>query len=194
MKLGYVVITSVTRDDLADGGAGHFVQTIQKIRKKAPGTRIEVLIPDFQGNHEALNLVLKAQPDVINHNLETVRRLYPVVRPQADYDRSLRVIRYLSQYTPEIPVKSGLMLGLGETRDELIQTFEGLIEAGCRMVTLGQYLQPSKLHLEVIRYVPPDEFSELREVALRLGFAQVASGPFVRSSYHAKEMYHLNLE
>jgi lipoic acid synthetase len=189
MKLGYVVITSVTRDDLADGGAGHFVQTIQKIRKKTPGTRIEVLIPDFQGNNEALNLVLKAQPDVINHNLETVRRLYPVVRPQADYDRSLTLIRYVSEHSIGTPVKSGLMLGLGETRDELIETLENLLQAGCRMLTIGQYLQPSPSHLEVERYIPPDEFKELKDAALRLGFEHVASGPFVRSSYRAKEMF-----
>jgi lipoic acid synthetase len=190
MKLGYVVVTSVTRDDLPDGGAGHFVQTIQEIRKVTPDTRIEVLIPDFQGHKEALNTVLNAQPDVINHNMETVRTLYSVVRPQADYDRSLFVIRYMANHTTDIPIKSGLMLGLGETRSELVETFENLVEAGCRMLTLGQYLQPSKSHLDVIRYVSPSEFDGLKEIALRIGFTQVASGPFVRSSYHAKEMFH----
>jgi lipoic acid synthetase len=189
MKLSYVVITSVTRDDLPDGGSGHFVQTIQKIRNKTPNTRIEVLIPDLQGNREALNLVLMAHPDVINHNMETIRRLYPIVRPQADYDRSLMLIRYIGEHSLGIPVKSGLMLGLGETRNELIETLENLLQAGCRMLTIGQYLQPSKSHLEVIRYVPPSEFNELRNIALRIGFTQVASGPFVRSSYHAKEMF-----
>jgi lipoic acid synthetase len=190
MKLGYVVVTSVTRDDLPDGGAGHFVQTIKEIRKLTPDIRIEVLIPDFQGDKTALNTVLNAHPDVINHNMETVRTLYSVVRPQADYDRSLFVIQHMANHTTDIPIKSGLMLGLGETRDELIETFENLVEAGCRMLTIGQYLQPSKSHLDVIRYVPPSEFDELKELALRLGFAQVASGPFVRSSYHAKEMFH----
>ena len=189
MKLGYVVVTSVTRDDLPDGGSGHFVKTIQEIRNKTPDTRIEVLVPDFKGDKVALNTVLNAHPDVINHNMETVRKLYSVVRPQADYDRSLFVIRYLANHKADIPIKSGLMLGLGETRDELIETFENLVEAGCRMLTLGQYLQPSTSHLDVIRYVPPDEFDELRDIALRIGFTQVASGPFVRSSYHAKEMF-----
>jgi lipoic acid synthetase len=194
MKFGYVVVTSVTRDDLTDGGAGHFVQTIQEIHKLTPETRVEVLIPDFLGSTAALDTILDAQPDVINHNMETIRRLYPVVRPQADYDRSLFVIRYLANGTPDIPIKSGLMLGLGETRKELIDTLENLIEAGCGMLTLGQYLQPSKPHLEVSRYVPPDEFNELKELALQLGFIEVASGPFVRSSYHAKEMFQLGRE
>ena len=190
MKLSYVVVTSVTRDDLSDGGAGHFVETIREIRKLTPDIRIEVLIPDFLGNTAALDTVLEAHPDVINHNMETVRRLYPVVRPQADYDRSLFVIRYSATAAAEVPIKSGLMLGLGETREELIETLENLIEAGCRMLTIGQYLQPSKSHLDVVRYVPPGEFDELGELALQQGFIEVASGPFVRSSYQAKEMFH----
>jgi lipoic acid synthetase len=189
MKLGYVVVTSVTRDDLTDGGAGHFVQTIQEIHKRSPGTRIEVLIPDFLGKKAALDTILDARPDVINHNVETIRRLYPVVRPQADYDRSLFVIQYLANAAPDIPIKSGLMLGLGETREELVDTLGHLIEAGCRMLTLGQYLQPSRSHLDVVRYVPPAEFDELRELALQLGFIEVTSGPFVRSSYQANEMF-----
>jgi lipoic acid synthetase len=191
MKLGYVVVTSVTRDDLADGGAGYFAQTIRQIRKRTPETLVEVLIPDFQGNEAAFETVLKAHPDVINHNMETVRRLYPLVRPQADFDRSLFVIRYMTKAAPDTPVKSGLMLGLGESRAELIETFENLVEAGCRILTLGQYLQPSKSHLEVHRYVPPEEFNELRALALQLGFTEVASSPFVRSSYQAKDMFYL---
>ena len=190
MKLDYVVVTSVTRDDLADGGSGHFAATVQTIRKKNPHARIEVLIPDFQGDSAALDTILNAKPDVINHNMETVRRLYPEVRPQADYDRSLFVIRYLARSAQHVPIKSGLMLGLGETRSELMETLENLIDAGCRMLTMGQYLQPSPSHLDVARFVPPHEFDELRDQALGLGFTQVASGPFVRSSYHAVDMYH----
>jgi lipoic acid synthetase len=189
MKLGYVVVTSVTRDDLQDGGADHFVQTIRKIREQTPGTHIEILIPDFQGHTAALDTVIGAHPDVINHNMETIRRLYPLVRPEADFERSLFVIRYIADQKPDIPIKSGLMLGLGETRKELIETLENLMEAGCSMLTLGQYMQPSKSHLDVIRYVPPDEFDELKDIAHRIGFKKVASGPFVRSSYHAKVMY-----
>jgi lipoic acid synthetase len=190
MNLGYVVITSVTRDDLPDGGAGHFVQTIRAIRKRTPPTRIEVLIPDFQGDTGALDKIVQARPDVINHNMETVRRLYPAVRPQADFDRSLFVLRYIAEKKAGIPLKSGIMLGLGETREELLEALESLLETGCRMLTLGQYLQPSKSHLDIARYVPPEEFDELKQVASQLGFNQVASGPFVRSSYHAKAMYH----
>lgn len=189
MNLDYVVITSVTRDDLPDGGAGHFANTIAAVRRRKPHTRIEVLIPDFQGDRTALSAVLRAGPSVVNHNMETVRRLYPAVRPQADYDRSLAVIQFLSRSAPDIPVKSGLMVGLGETRDELIETFGDLIKSGCRLLTIGQYLQPSINHLDVQRYLPPEEFDELKSMALSMGFTHVASGPFVRSSYHAKEMF-----
>jgi lipoic acid synthetase len=189
MNLDYVVITSVTRDDLSDGGAGHFAKTIAAVRQKKPLAGIEVLIPDFQGNQSALSAILAAEPNVVNHNMETVRRLYPEVRPQADYDRSLAVIETLSQAAPAIPVKSGLMVGLGETKDELVTTFENLIDAGCRLLTIGQYLQPSRSHLDVQRYLPPEEFDELKSLALSLGFTHVASGPFVRSSYHAKDMF-----
>jgi lipoic acid synthetase len=189
MKLGYVVITSVTRDDLFDGGSSHFVRTIERIRSKTPQTRIEVLIPDFKGDTAALDALLRAKPDVINHNMETVRRLYPVVRPQADYDRSRTLIRYIAQNSPGTPVKSGLMLGLGETRSEILETLETLLQAGCRLLTMGQYLQPSAFHLEVKRYIPPNEFEELRQAALELGFQGVASAPFVRSSYQADEMF-----
>jgi lipoic acid synthetase len=189
MGLKYVVVTSVTRDDLPDGGAEHFAETIKKIRQKIPGVFVEVLIPDFQGNKEALAAVLKAHPDVLNHNIETVPRLYPEVRPQADYQRSLELIQNAHEFDPGLRTKSGLMLGLGEYPDEIRRTLEDMLNAGCRMLTLGQYLQPSKDHLAVKRYIPPTEFDEWRRTALEMGFMEVASGPFVRSSYHARELF-----
>ena len=189
MGLKYVVITSVTRDDLADGGAGIFAETIKEIRHQIPDACVEVLIPDFQGNKEALFTVLHAKPDVLNHNIETVARLYPRVRPQASYRRSLQLIKRARESNPDLPTKSGLMLGLGEYSDELEMTLEDMLQAGCRILTLGQYLQPSGNHLAVERFTPPQEFETWREKALNLGFAEVASGPFVRSSYHAKELF-----
>jgi lipoic acid synthetase len=189
MGLKYVVVTSVTRDDLPDGGAGIFAATIEKVRQQIPGVCVEVLIPDFQGSREALETVLKARPDVLNHNIETVPRLYPQVRPQADYRRSLELIQRARESELALVTKSGLMLGLGEKREEIAITLEDLLEAGCRVLTLGQYLQPSKDHLPVIRYIPPEEFEEWRKTALGMGFDEVASGPFVRSSYHAKELF-----
>jgi len=189
MGLKYVVVTSVTRDDLPDGGAGHFSETIKKIRQKIPGVFVEVLIPDFQGSKEALATVLKAHPDVLNHNIETVPRLYPEVRPQADYQRSLELIQDAHEFDPGLITKSGLMLGLGEYPAEIRRTLEDMLKAGCRMLTLGQYLQPSKDHLPVKRYIPPTEFHEWRKTALEMGFMEVASGPFVRSSYHARELF-----
>jgi len=189
MGLKYVVVTSVTRDDLPDGGAGIFAETIEEIRKQIPDVLVEVLIPDFQGSAKALQTVLHAHPDVLNHNIETVPRLYPVVRPQADYHRSLKLIQRAHGYDPALPTKSGLMLGLGETHDEIGKTLEDMLQAGCRILTLGQYLQPSKNHLPIKRYIPPEEFEEWRQTALDIGFAEVASGPFVRSSYHAKELF-----
>jgi lipoic acid synthetase len=187
LNLSYVVVTSVTRDDLSDGGAGHFAATIKSIRKFKPSTRVEVLIPDFQGSESALDLVLSAAPDVLNHNLETVRRLYPQVRPQAIYDQSLALMEYVCDHS-SIPVKSGLMLGLGETKDEVQEAMQDLLDNGCSLLTLGQYLQPSKSHLPVAEYIPPEVFESLRCNALSMGFKEVASGPFVRSSYHAKEL------
>jgi lipoic acid synthetase len=184
-----VVITSVTRDDLPDGGADHFAETIRTLRKSCPKVGIEVLIPDFQGNRDAWRTVLESKPDVLNHNLETVQRLYPTVRPEADYHRSLDLIRYVAQNSPGTSTKSGLMLGLGETRMEIVTTFADLIRTGCQILTLGQYLQPSKSHLPVARYVPPEEFEELKTLALDKGFREVAAGPFVRSSYRAKELF-----
>ena len=189
MQLSYVVITSVTRDDLADGGAGFFAETITEVRKKIPDVLVEVLIPDFQGDTDALKTVLKAHPNVLNHNLETVPRLYPVVRPEADYNRSLELLRESKAFDPAIPTKSGLMLGLGESPKEVKKTFQGLLDAGCKLLTLGQYLQPSKDHLPVERFVAPEEFDDLKETALNMGFSEVASGPFVRSSYHARQLY-----
>lgn len=189
MELKYVVVTSVTRDDLPDGGAGIFAETIEKIRQEIPAVCVEVLIPDFQGDMEALETVLNAHPDVLNHNVETVPRLYPEVRPQADYRRSLGLIQHAHEYDPALLTKSGLMLGLGENRTEISRTLEDMLKAGCRMLTLGQYLQPSKDHLPVKRYIPPEEFEEWRKTALQLGFVEVASGPFVRSSYHARELF-----
>jgi lipoic acid synthetase len=189
MDLKHVVITSVTRDDLPDGGACLFAQTIAEIRRLMPAAAIEVLIPDFQGDAAALQIVLDARPDVLNHNIETVPRLYTTVRPQARYERSLRLLERVHEAEPEIPTKSGLMLGLGETSAEIRSTLNDLAAVGCRMLTLGQYLQPSRTHLPVRRYVPPEEFAHWRQVAIEMGFAEVASGPFVRSSYHAKELY-----
>jgi lipoyl synthase len=189
MGLKYVVVTSVTRDDLPDGGAGSFAETIEKIRQEIPDGCVEVLIPDFQGSKKALETVLNAHPDVLNHNIETVPRLYPEVRPQADYRQSLDLIRHVHDYNPALLTKSGLMLGLGEHPAEISLTLEDMRKAGCRLLTLGQYLQPSKDHLPVIRYVPPEEFEQWRKTALQMGFAEVASGPFVRSSYHAKELF-----
>lgn len=189
MELKYVVVTSVTRDDLPDGGAGIFAETIEKIRQEIPAVCVEVLIPDFQGDKEALETVLNAHPDVLNHNVETVPRLYPEVRPQADYRRSLGLIQHAHEYDPALLTKSGLMLGLGENRTEISRTLEDMLKAGCRMLTLGQYLQPSKDHLPVKRYIPPEEFEEWRKTALQMGFVEVASGPFVRSSYHARELF-----
>jgi lipoyl synthase len=189
MGLKYVVVTSVTRDDLPDGGAGHFAATIHEIRRRVPGAEIEVLIPDFQGDPAALETVLRARPDVLNHNIETVPRLYPRVRPQADYRRSLELLRRAGEIAPGIPTKSGLMLGLGERPEEIRQTLLDLRAVGGRILTLGQYLQPSPEHLPVEAYVPPDDFENWRTVALEMGFSEVASAPFVRSSYHAKESF-----
>ncbi len=189
MQLKYVVVTSVTRDDLPDGGAHIFAETIDRIREKVPDVLIEVLIPDFQGDEAALQTVLTAGPDILNHNIETVPRLYPTVRPQAIYSRSLELLRRVKAHAPSIPAKSGIMLGLGETSEEVRQTLEDLYLHGCRLLTLGQYLQPTKWHLPVERFVTPEEFDQWKQIASDIGFSEVASGPFVRSSYHARELY-----
>ncbi len=188
LGLKYVVVTSVTRDDLADGGSAHFAETIKAIRTAVDGVGIEVLIPDFQGDEEALRTVLSAQPDVLNHNIETVPSLYATVRPEAIYQRSLDLLKRASQIAPNIPVKSGIMVGLGETRDQLIQTMEDIYNHGCSILTLGQYLQPSRHHLPVTGYYTPETFDSLKEKALKIGFANVASAPFVRSSYQAESL------
>jgi lipoic acid synthetase len=186
MDLAHVVVTSVNRDDLADGGAGIFARTIAAIRREAPGCRVEVLIPDFQGSATALDIVLEARPDVLNHNVETVPRLYREVRPGARYERSLELFARARRH-PTAPVtKSGVMLGLGETRDEVQATMADLRAAGVQLLTLGQYLRPSPAHLPVARYVPPEEFAALAVAGEALGFRHVEAGPLVRSSYHAK--------
>ncbi len=189
LKLDYVVVTSVTRDDLPDGGSAHFAATIHQLRAKVPQAQIEVLIPDFQGSQPALQTVLEAAPDILNHNIETVPRLYPVVRPQADYRQSLTLLTRSARLAPAIPTKSGLMVGLGETQDELYQVFEDLLAADCRLLTLGQYLQPSKKHLPVKEYISPDTFLSYKERAISMGFTDVASAPLVRSSYQAKALF-----
>jgi lipoic acid synthetase len=189
MGLSYVVVTSVTRDDLPDGGAGHFAATIRAIRELIPGAEIEVLIPDFKGDLDALHAVIAANPSVLNHNIETVPRLYPRVRPQADYRRSLELLERAAARQAGLATKSGLMLGLGEEREEVLDTLQDLRRAGCRILTLGQYLQPSAAHLPVVRYIAPQEFAALRREALAMGFSEAASGPFVRSSYHAREAF-----
>lgn len=185
LSLKYVVITSVTRDDLPDGGAGHFAETVQAIRKISPDCRIELLIPDFKGDASAIDTVIKAAPEVLGHNLETVPSLYATVRPQADYHRSLDVLKRTAG--EGLRAKTGLMLGLGETRDEILQVMEDVLDSGCRLMTLGQYLQPSSHHQPVIRYIHPDEFAELAATGGQMGFQHIEAGPLVRSSYHAHE-------
>ena len=189
MGLRHVVVTSVTRDDLPDGGAAAFAETVKALRDRLPEASVELLIPDFQGRTGDLETVVDARPDVLNHNLETVERLYAEVRPEAGYRRSLDLLARVRQNAPELPAKSGLMLGLGERPEEVRAALRDLLEAGCRMLTLGQYLQPSTAHLPVERFVPPEEFEAWRALALALGFEQVASGPFVRSSYRAGELF-----
>lgn len=188
LGLKHVVITSVTRDDLPDGGADHFAQCVLAVRERT-GAMVEVLTPDFLNNEPAIARVVASAPEVFNHNTETVPRLYRVVRgPKSDYRWTLHLLRYVKQLNPAIKTKSGLMLGLGETRDEVLDVCADLREAGCDFLTLGQYLPPSDRHLPVVRYVPPDEFDEFGRLTRAMGFQQVASGPFVRSSYHAREM------
>ncbi len=189
LGLRYAVVTSVTRDDLADGGASFFAATISAIKVRRPKTRVEVLIPDLQGSQRALQTILDAGPDVLNHNIETVAALYPLVRPQAEYKRSLLLLRQAKKLRPQIPTKSGIMLGFGESHRELVQTWHDLLEAGCDILTMGQYLQPSAEHLPVQRFLPPEEFAELEKEALELGFSGVAAAPFVRSSYQAERLY-----
>ena len=187
MGLKHVVITAVARDDLPDGGAEHFQKVIERVRAVNPGIVIEVLTPDFQDDDAAINTVLSARPEIFNHNLETVRRLTPAVRSVATYVRSLSVLKKVKSRVPELHTKSGLMLGLGETEEELHQALRDLREARCDILTLGQYLQPSQKHLPVTEFIHPDKFAEHKEIAEAMGFLHVASGPLVRSSYHADD-------
>ncbi|HEV8228212.1 MAG TPA: lipoyl synthase [Methylomirabilota bacterium] len=186
LRLEHVVITSVNRDDLADGGAGAFAATVRAIRRHASGCRVELLIPDFQGKEEALQAVVDAAPDVLNHNTETVPRLYKMARHGGRYERTLELFRRARRSAPRLPTKSGIILGLGEERLELLETMHDLRAADVNILTLGQYLRPSAQHLPVARYYTPEEFAELGEAGRAMGFAHVESGPLVRSSYHAK--------
>ena len=191
MGLSYVVITSVDRDDLRDGGASHFVECIDKTRQLNPDTEVEILVPDFRGRMDvALAIMHDSPPDVFNHNLETVPRLYKQCRPGSDYQWSLNLLKQFKQSHPEVKTKSGLMLGLGEKMDEVVEVMKDMRAHNVEMLTLGQYLQPSKHHLPVERYVTPEEFDELYEIGMQLGFKHVASGPMVRSSYHADLQAH----
>jgi lipoic acid synthetase len=187
MALAHVVVTSVDRDDLPDFGASHFARTIAETRARTPGCRIEVLIPDFKGDEAALRAVLDARPDVLNHNIETVPRLYRTARPGGRYPRALELLDRARSYAPDIPTKSGLMVGLGEAWDEVVQTLRDLRAAGCQIVTIGQYLRPSLANMPMTRYYAPAEFVELKRIGVELGFGHVESGPLVRSSYHAHE-------
>ena len=204
-KLGlkYVVVTSVTRDDLSDGGAAHFAAVIREIKafpsaqeidqnteknKASQAVKVEVLIPDFQGDIKAVETVVYAKPDVVNHNIETVASLYETVRPEAKYQRSLDLLRNVKAMDILMPTKSGIMVGLGETKEELAQTMADLFDHGCDILTIGQYLQPTRRHLEIKRYYSPEEFEELAKLGYEMGFTHIASGPLVRSSYHADLM------
>lgn len=187
LGLEYAVITSVDRDDRKDGGAAAFVKTIEEIRRQKPGCRVEVLIPDFQGKLGPLRMVLEADPDVLNHNIETVERLYRQVRPGSRYQRSLALLEIAREWAPDIPTKSGIMVGVGEEWEEIVQALRDMRQARIDIVTIGQYLRPSGKHLPVARYYSPEEFARLKQIALEAGFRHVESGPFVRSSYHARQ-------
>jgi lipoic acid synthetase len=193
MGLQYIVITSVTRDDLPDGGASSFAKTIRAIRSQDRKIKIEVLVPDFRGETSSLNMVLDEGPDVLNHNIETVPRLYAEVRPQADYKRSLDLLEKSKDLYPHILTKSGFMLGLGEIEEEVIDLLKDLRRVRCDFLTIGQYLQPRADRLPVVRYIPPEEFEEYKRIGEKMGFSSVASGPFVRSSFHASQMFESHL-
>jgi lipoyl synthase len=187
LELRHAVITSVNRDELPDGGAEIFAATIRAIRERCPETSIEVLIPDFEGNRDALAAVMDAGPDILNHNMETIARLYRIVRPQAKYPRSLELLRRAKEMAPHVLTKSGMMMGVGEETAEILQSMADLRAVECDILTLGQYLRPSLQHIPIRRYVPPEEFQLLKEAGLRMGFRHVEAGPLVRSSYHADE-------
>ncbi len=188
LKLNHAVITSVTRDDLEDQGANHFRRVVEEIRKTSPEVSIELLIPDMQGDRELIDIIIDSQPDVLNHNVETVPELYDRVRPMAIFDRSIEVLNYVKQAKPDMSTKSGVMLGLGETKEQVIEVLRRLREVDCDMLTLGQYLQPSTSHIKVVEYITPEEFDEYKEIALDMGFKRVASAPLVRSSYYAEDL------
>jgi lipoic acid synthetase len=187
LGLAYVVVTSVDRDDLSDFGAGAFAATVRAIRARTPSCRVEVLIPDFQGHEGPLRTVLDARPDILNHNTETVPRLYRIARPGGRYVRALELLARARRCAPDIPTKTGIMVGLGETWDEILEVLRDLRQVDCQILTIGQYLRPSLAHLPMDRYYTPEEFRELKRIALELGFGHVESGPLVRSSYHAHE-------
>jgi len=189
LQLRYVVITSVTRDDLPDGGAGHFAATVRALKKILPGARVEVLTPDFKGLASSVDAVLDSAPDVFNHNIETVPRLYPSARPLADYRRSLTLLEHIKQKCPDTKTKSGLMLGLGEQTQEVLDVLRDLRDTGCDYLTVGQYLRPSRAQLPVREYIRPEVFARIRDAALAMGFRQVFSGPLIRSSMNAEDMY-----
>lgn len=189
LNLKHAVITSVTRDDLMDGGGAHFVALVGEIRQQAPGCRIELLIPDLQGNWAALQSVVAAAPDIIGHNIETVPRLYPQVRPEAEYQRSLELLSQVRRFSDQLTIKSGLMLGMGESEEEIYQTMRDLRLHNCQILTLGQYLAPSSEHYPVQRFVHPNEFTKLAKLGKKLGFEHVEAGPLVRSSFHAEEQF-----
>ncbi len=191
MNLRYVVVTSVARDDLHDEGAGHFAQTINEVRQWSPSTTIEILIPDFSAREENLKIVTDVQPQVMSHNIETIQRLSKKIRPQAEYNRSLKVLKIIKQLNPSIFVKSSFMVGLGETHEEILALMEDLLESGCQILTVGQYLAPTlmKRHVPVERFVTPEEFENYKQIGRKLGFKHVMSGPLVRSSYIAEEGY-----
>ncbi len=189
LGLTHVVVTSVTRDDLEDGGAAHFAKTVRALKQLPSPITVEVLIPDFQGSLASLKTVMDSDPDIINHNVETVPRLYPEVRPQADYRRSLNLLKSVKDFSPGRVTKSGLMLGLGEQKDEVLEVMNHLAEISCDLLTLGQYLQPTAKHHPVLRYIPPEEFEDLRCQGEKMGFKAVFAAPFVRSSFHAAEVF-----
>lgn len=188
-KLGlkHAVITSVTRDDLEDQGANQFAKVVEEIRKSTPEVTIELLIPDMQGNKELIDIILNSEPNILNHNVETVPELYNKVRPMAVFERSIELLDYVKKTKPNIKTKSGMMLGLGETKEQVINVFKRLREVNCDILTLGQYLQPSKAHIPVVEYISPEQFDEYKKIALSMGFKKVASAPLVRSSYYAED-------
>ena len=189
LNLSYVVVTSVTRDDLSDGGASQFVKTINMLHQKRKGVVVEVLVPDFLGSAESLRAIVEARPDVLNHNVETVPRLYSEVRPEADYSRSLKLLSMAKKLNPDIVTKSGLMLGLGETKEEVVKVMEDLRGVNCDLLTIGQYLQPSPGHYPVVRFISPEEFSQYEDIGRDIGFVEVAFAPLVRSSFKTAELY-----